>query len=420
MRTSTSARGQLAVLAHLALLLVLLAATPSSAQLVVAEEGKLRLVYFDGIHSYLVPHVTRSFLNSLRAQEKLLGFESREQITVFLADFSDKGNAGAFAIPRNAVTIQLAPLSFAYETFVTNERMIAYMNHELVHVATLDLAGPADRRFRGLFRGKVTPIAAQPETILYQVLTSPRADSPRWYFEGSAVFLETWMAAGLGRAQSGYYEMVFRSMVNDGTPFYDPLGLVSEANKIDFQVEANSYLYGTRFFTWLADRYSPEQVLEWLRRSPGSRAYYSAQFQHVFGTSVDRAWAEWVASEQAFQRTNLESIRKYPVTPYRDVSPRALGIRLASLLRSGHPPDLRGRVVSGRALTHRRNSGRWQSGQTDCRRQGPEPVDRGVAGLGSRQPHALLYKGQRAASQHRVGRSGDRTSEGRAREGADR
>ena len=68
------------------------------------------------------------------------------------------------------------------------------------------------------------------------------------------------MAGGLGRAQGGYDEMVFRSMVRDNAPFYDPLGLVSEGTKIDFQVEVNSYLYGTRFMTWLARRYSPEQV----------------------------------------------------------------------------------------------------------------------------------------------------------------
>ena len=66
------------------------------------------------------------------------------------------------------------------------------------------------------------------------------------------------MAGGLGRAQSGYDEMVFRSMVKDDAPFYDPLGLVSEGTKVDFQLETNSYLYGTRFMTWLARHYSPE------------------------------------------------------------------------------------------------------------------------------------------------------------------
>ena len=99
------------------------------------------------------------------------------------------------------------------------------------------------------------------------------------------------MAGGLGRAQGGYDEMVFRSMVRDDTPFYDPLGLVSEGTKIDFQVEVNSYLYGTRFMTWLARRYSPEQLIEWVSRRDGSRGYYSAQFKHVFGMSLEAGLA---------------------------------------------------------------------------------------------------------------------------------
>ncbi len=61
----------------------------------------------------------------------------------------------------------------------------------------------------------MNPIAEQPETILYMYLTAPRVAAPRWYHEGIAVFIDTWMAGGIGRAQSGYDEMVFRSMVRD-------------------------------------------------------------------------------------------------------------------------------------------------------------------------------------------------------------
>src|SRR4029077_13614778 len=131
-----------------------------------------------------------------------------------------------------------------------------------------------------------------------------------------AVFVDTWMSGGLGRAQGGYDEMVFRSMVRDGTPFYDPLGLVSEGTRIDFQVEVNSYLYGTRFMTWLARRYSPEKLIEWVSRGDGSGAYYSAQFKRVFGTSLETAWAEWVDAEHEFQRKNLDAIRMYPTTAF--------------------------------------------------------------------------------------------------------
>ena len=67
--------------------------------------------------------------------------------------------------------------------------------------------------------------------------------------------METWMAGGLGRAQGGYDEMVFRAKVRDHMRFFSPLGLESEGTQIDFQVGANSYLYGTRFFSYLALTY---------------------------------------------------------------------------------------------------------------------------------------------------------------------
>ena len=88
--------------------------------------------------------------------------------------------------------------------------------------------------------------------------------------------------------------MVFRSMVKDGARFYDPLGLVSEGVKVDFQTEVNSYLYGTRFMSYLAETRSPEDVVRWGGRGSGSRAYYASQFQKVFGTPLEKAWREWV------------------------------------------------------------------------------------------------------------------------------
>ena len=114
-------------------------------------------------------------------------------------------------------------------------------------------------------------------------------------------------------------------MVKDNSRFYDPLGLASEGTKIDFQVEANSYLYGTRFMTWLAYQYSPEKLVEWIARKPGTRAYYASQFRHVFGKSLESVWADWIAFEKTFQQENLAAIRKYPITPSTDLSTRALG-----------------------------------------------------------------------------------------------
>ena len=304
---------------------VLLHVSTAHAQLAQLETPDIRIVYVPGLDTFLLPHAARSFLNSLRFQKALFDFTPSEKPTVLLIDLSDSGNASAGSVPRNTVRVQIAPLSYIYETMAPSERLTTLANHELVHVATMDRATGRDLLFRRVFFGKVTPVAEQPESVLYFYLTSPRVAVPRWYLEGIAVFVETWMAAGLGRAQSGYDEMVFRAMVRDNAHFYDPLGLVAEGTKIDFQVEANSYLYGGRFMTWLAYHYSPEKVVEWVSRKPGSRGYFATQFRHVFGTPLESAWAEWIAFEKAFQAKNLAAIRQHPITASRDLSPRALG-----------------------------------------------------------------------------------------------
>src|SRR5215204_1468707 len=298
---------------------------PAEAQLATQEGSRVRMVYFEGTESYLVPYALRTFFNSLESQRKLLGYEPETDITVLLADFEDYGNAGVSVVPRSTMMVQISPLSFAFETIAANERMNTIMNHELVHVATMDQATRRDRMFRRLFGGKVNPIAEQPESILYMYLTAPRVAAPRWYHEGIAVFIDTWMAGGLGRAQSGYDEMVFRSMVRDNARFYDPLGLVSEGTKIDFQLQINSYLYGTRFMMWLANTYGPEKLVEWVKRQEGSRGYYASHFQQIYRRSLGDAWHAWIDWEKEFQQKNLDAIRLHPTTSYQDVSRRALG-----------------------------------------------------------------------------------------------
>ncbi len=329
--------GPLFYIVAFALLLPLASPVSARAQLAKVEAGDLRLVYIDPSETYLVPYAARAFLNAMKFHRSLFDYEPREKVTVLLADFSDYGNASATSVPRDSLQIQIAPMSYVFETVPPSERMAMVMSHELVHVVTMDQATGRDVVFRRVFGGKVNPHSDQPESVLYFYLTTPRVASPRWYLEGMAVFADTWMMGGIGRAQGGYDEMVFRAMVRDNARFYDPLGLVAEGTKIDFQVEANSYLYGTRFMTWLAYHYSPDHLVRWVSRKPGSRAYYASQFREVFQTSIEDAWQEWIAWERKFQSENLASIRRYPVTEATDLSSRALG----SVSRAYYDPDTR-------------------------------------------------------------------------------
>jgi len=306
-------------------LLVAVRAEAESLWLDEVETDDLRLLYFDFSTDYLVPHVIRSFQNSLEFQRYIFDWTPYEKVTVMLRDYVDYGNAAASSVTSNVLWVDVAPLNHSFETYPAVERMYMLMNHELVHLATGDGSTEADRRWRRFFGGKPYPLAQHPESLLYHYLATPRNVVPRWYTEGIAVFMETWMSGGVGRAQGAYDEMKFRSLVRDQQPFYDNLGLAAEGAVADFQTGSNAYFYGTRFMSYLAYTYSPEQLIQWIRRDEGSKRYYAKQFEHVFDKKLETAWGEWVEFEKAFQAKNLESVRQSPLTPAEPILEEALG-----------------------------------------------------------------------------------------------
>ena len=185
----------------------------------------------------------------------------------------------------------------------------------------------------------MAPTAEDPLSIFYSYLTNPRRYAPRWYHEGLAVFMETWMAGGIGRAQNGYDEMVFRTMVRDGAYFYDLVGIESEGTAADFQMGQLSYLYGTRFVSYLALPVRPREGHRVGQARPGTKRSFSRQFKQVFGLgSMDALAGVDRLGATAGRQANLDSIRQYPVTPL-EVGPseRALG----SVSRSYFDPDTR-------------------------------------------------------------------------------
>jgi len=297
----------------------------SGIDLTTLETKDLVLLYFDPVQTYLTPYVARAFENAINFHKKKFEWQPWDRTTMLLKDFSDYGNAGARASPNNAILLDIAPLSVTMETFTPGERFFTIENHELAHVATMDVWNSRDAFWRRFFHGKVMTVQEHPESILYNFLTTPRVNVPRWYLEGSAVFFETWMSGGLVRAQGGYDEMVFRAKVRDHDRFFSPLGLESEGIAVDFQVGVNDYLYGTRFFSYLALKYGPEKAVEWLRRREDSKAFYATQFKHVFGRPLDDVWNDWIAFEHQYQQANLAKLAQYPLTETIKLSPRGLG-----------------------------------------------------------------------------------------------
>jgi len=304
------------------------------AQFQAIETSTMRLVYTSPLQSYLVPQVAASFENALRFHRRLFDYTPNGRINVLMHDLWHFGNAGARPVPENHVTIGIAPYGHDYESAPAPERMASSMNHELAHIVTTDRATRADARYRALFFGKVTPNADQPMAMFYSYLTTPRWYAPRWYLEGIATYLETWMNSGLGRALGPYDEMVFRTLVRDSLTMYDVVGLESEGTTVDFQVGVNSYLYGTRFMSYLALQYGNDSLFKWVNRAEGSRRYFSRQFANVYGRSLENEWARWIEWERAWQRDNLAAIRRHPTTRSRPLTPQILG----SVSRAYHDP----------------------------------------------------------------------------------
>ena len=107
---------------------------------------------------------------------------------------------------------------------------------------------------------------------------------------------------------------------------------------MDFQLQINSYLYGTRFMVWLARTYGPEKLVEWVAGTTGGAALLRdavhARLRHCRSRT---AWARWIADERAFQQANLAAIRT--VSRSRRARPHARGrwgrCRAPSTTRSG-------------------------------------------------------------------------------------
>ena len=98
--------------------------------------------------------------------------EPWDRTTVLLKDFGDYGNAAARSSPNNAVLLDVAPLSQSMETFTPGERFFTLTNHELAHVATMDVWNKRDAFWRKFLSGKPMPIQEHPELILWNYLST--------------------------------------------------------------------------------------------------------------------------------------------------------------------------------------------------------------------------------------------------------
>ncbi len=288
------------------------------------QTDEMELIYFGTRYSFMMPHVASTIHNAMDFHKEFWGYDHKMSY-VFLTDFEDDGHGGAMVMPFNTVIVGISPFSYNQGIVPSNERFQWLSNHELTHVVLADKPNRMDFFWRKAMMGKVTRDDKAPVSAAWSYLTTPRWYAPRWYHEGIAIFMETWMAGGVGRTLGPYDEMYWRSIVREDLPIYSVVGLETEGTTVDFQVGANSYLYGARFITYLAKTHGVDKVRDLYNRTDDSKAFYGSQFRQVFGQSIHEAWGEWIAFEREFQHQNLETIREYPLTDFEPITPGPMG-----------------------------------------------------------------------------------------------
>lgn len=281
------------------------------------KTDEARIVFFDKNLSRYIPHMTRMFQRGKTLHEQIWTTDSLyvpEAPLLMVTDWEDDGNGGATPLPHTLVQIGMAPLSMSYYINPSIERYQQLFAHEYTHLVMGDKYNRRDLAWRRFFGTKVGTENAHPISAVWSYLSVPRWYAPRWFHEGIACFLETWLGGGVGRALGGYDEMYFRSIIAGKHELFSVVGLETEGTTLDFQVGANAYLYGTRFVNYLASEYGYDKLIRFYNRTSDSKTFFGNQFKNVYGMPLRKVWNEWKLDEKKHQEENLSSVAEYPLT----------------------------------------------------------------------------------------------------------
>lgn len=288
------------------------------------ESDHFKLVYRDS-HSHLANYLLISAERSLEQLMKLFNYKPKEKIIINTYDVSDYGFAATTTVPQDYIRIEIEPLEPGYEVVPYNERYQWLLSHELTHIVVNDMASSFESGLRSII-GKVNPDKTQPATVFYSLFTNHNRYTPRWHQESMAVFVETWFSGGFGRILGSFDEMYFRTLVQENRSFAseDELEEIESHEKIF--LENLFYTYGARLVLHLAINYGADKLLSWFK-TESSEFYpsYKVKFKDIFGVDFSVAWASFIESETAFQKRNLQTLSKAPLTELKYLGKKNLG-----------------------------------------------------------------------------------------------
>ncbi|MBF0106818.1 MAG: PD40 domain-containing protein [Deltaproteobacteria bacterium] len=230
------------------------------------------------------------------------GWTPKGRTHVVLTDKTDLANGMATVMPYNYVLLYVAPptVDSSLSHYKDYHRLL--FNHEFAHILHIDKHSRVATPFRYLF-GKIVAM---------------NGATPSWMREGMAVYEESRVDEGFGRANSYYTDMVMRtSVVEDKFPKIDQIAGSSSY----FPEGKGPYLFGGEFFDWLALKYGEDRMYKYQDLYASGLWVFSLnnKARRVYGKSFYKLWDEFKSEMTAKYQLQTGEVKSLGLTTLNDV-----------------------------------------------------------------------------------------------------
>jgi hypothetical protein len=232
--------------------------------------------------------------------------EPRGPIDILVSDDADYSNGSATTYPTNRIVVYATPPVNESGLRFTTDWAQLVVTHELAHIFHLD-------RSRGLWRLGQYVFGRSP--FLF-----PNAYQPSWLIEGLAVYEESRLA-GQGRIEAPEHSLIARAAALDHA--FPTIGQASLALP-SFPRGSSAYVYGSLFFDYLARTRGEGTVRRFVESSSAQLVPYLIDIpaKRAFGTTFNRAWAEWRASVEG----SLPASANPPLPDWKELTSGSLAL----------------------------------------------------------------------------------------------
>ncbi len=218
-----------------------------------------------------------------------------------LVDRTDQANGLATVLPANYMVLYITPPTADSSLDNYKNYLELLITHEYTHILHID----QHNRW-----------SDPPHWVLGKII-APNGLTPGWMREGIAAWKET-VETGRGRGNSSYSDMMLRASIYDDTfPGIDQ----ASGNGISWPGNNYQYIYGVRFWQWLAEKYGEESITRYMEEYASGLWLFSLnnKARRVFNKSFYQLWKEWKEELQIeYAQTKLDLTDK-GLTPFQDL-----------------------------------------------------------------------------------------------------